>query len=112
MSQPDLNQLFAKAQEMQTRLAQVQRELARRTVEASAGGGMVTVVASGELRVIEVRIEPGLIEAADRAMIQDLVAAAVNAALANAQKMVQEEMQRVAGLPLFAASGSGEGEPA
>ena len=108
MSQPDLSELFAKAQEMQSRLANVQRELARRTVEASAGGGMVTVVASGELRVIEIRIEPGLIEAGDRAMLQDLVAAGTNAALANAQKMVQEEMQRVAGLPLFAAPGTQE----
>jgi DNA-binding YbaB/EbfC family protein len=106
MSEPDLSQLFAKAQEMQSRLAEVQRELARRTVEASAGGGMVTVVASGELRIIEIRIEPGLIEGGDRAMLQDLVAAAVNAALADAQKMVQQEMQRVAGVPLFAASGS------
>jgi DNA-binding YbaB/EbfC family protein len=108
MSQPDLSELFAKAQEMQGRLAKVQRELARRTVEASAGGGMVTVVASGELRIIEIRIEPGLIEAGDRAMLQDLVAAATNAALADAQKMVQEEMQRVAGLPLFADPGARE----
>ena len=106
MSQPDLGELLAKAQEMQSRLAQVQRELARRSVEASAGGGMVTAVASGELRIIEIRIEPGLIESGDRAMLQDLVAAAVNSALADAQKMVQEEMQRVAGLPLFAAPGA------
>ena len=108
MSQPDLSELFAKAQEMQGRLAKVQRELARRTVEASAGGGMVTVVASGELRVVEIRIEPGLIESGDRAMLQDLVAAATNAALAAAQKMVQEEMQRAAGLPLFATPGDQE----
>ena len=108
MSQPDLSQLFAKAQEMQSRLAKVQQELARRTVEVSAGGGLVTVVASGELRIIEVRIEPGLIESGDRAMLQDLVAAAVNAALADAQKMVQEEMQRVAGVPLFGAPGGQE----
>jgi hypothetical protein len=108
MSQPDLSQLFAKAQEMQSRLAKVQQELARRTVEASAGGGMVTVVASGELRIVEIRIEPGLIEGGDRAMLQDLVAAATNAALADAQKMVQEEMQRVAGLPLFANPGAQE----
>jgi DNA-binding YbaB/EbfC family protein len=108
MSQPDLSQLFAKAQEMQSRLAKVQQELARRTVEASSGGGMVTVVASGELRIIEVRIEPGLIESGDRAMLQDLVAAAANAALADAQKMVQEEMQRVAGVPLFTAPGAQE----
>ena len=108
MSEPDLSQLFAKAQEMQSRLAKVQQELARRTVEASSGGGMVTVVASGELRIIEVRIEPGLIESGDRAMLQDLVAAAANAALADAQKMVQEEMQRVAGVPLFTAPGAQE----
>ena len=108
MSEPDLSQLFAKAHEMQSRLAKVQQELARRTVEASSGGGMVTVVASGELRIIEVRIEPGLIESGDRAMLQDLVAAAANAALADAQKMVQEEMQRVAGVPLFTAPGAQE----
>jgi DNA-binding YbaB/EbfC family protein len=108
MSQPDLSELFAKAQAMQGRLAKVQRELARRTVEASAGGGMVTVLASGELRVVEVRIEPGLIESGDRAMLQDLIAAATNAALASAQKMVQEEMQRAAGLPLFAIPGAQE----
>ena len=58
MSQPDLSELMAKAQEMQSRLAEVQRELARRRVEGSAGGGMVTAVASGELRIIEIRIEP------------------------------------------------------
>ncbi len=108
MSQPDLSELLAKAQEMQGRLAKVQRELARRTVEASAGGGMVTVVASGELRVIEVRIEPSLIQSGDRSMLQDLIAAAANAALADAQKMVQEEMQRMAGLPLFATPGAQE----
>ena len=108
MSQPDLSELFAKAQEMQSRLAKVQQELAGRTVEASAGGGMVTVVASGQLRIIEVRIEPGLIEAGDRAMLQDLVAAAANAALADAQRMVQDEMQRAAGMPLFAGLGGQE----
>ena len=54
----------------------------------------LTAVATGGLRVLEVRIEPGLLESGDRDMIQDLVAAAVNAALANAQQMIQEEMQR------------------
>lgn len=97
MSQPDWGDLVKKAQEMQTRMAEVQQELARRSVEGSAGGGMVTAVATGELRIREVRIEPSLFEAGDHGMIQDLVAAAVNAALTAAQKMVQEEMQRVAG---------------
>jgi DNA-binding YbaB/EbfC family protein len=94
MSQTDLAGLLAKAKEMQARLAEVQRELAARRVEGSAGGGMVTVVASGDLRILELRIEPALFESGDRQMIQDLAAAAVNAALANAQRMVQEELQR------------------
>jgi hypothetical protein len=98
MSAPDMRDLLARAQEMQTRLASAQRDLARRTVEASAGGGMVTAVATGDLRIAEVRIEPSILEAGDRAMLQDLVAAAVNAALARAQQMAQEEMQKIAGL--------------
>jgi len=98
MSAPDMRDILARAQEMQTRLASAQRDLARRTVEASAGGGMVTAVATGDLRIAEVRIEPSILEAGDRAMLQDLVAAAVNAALARAQQMAQEEMQKIAGL--------------
>jgi len=111
MSEPDLGALLARAQEMQSRLAQLQRELARRSVEASAGGGMVVAVASGELRILEVRIEPQLLESGDRSMLQDLVAAAVNAALAAAQKMVQEEMQQAAGGPLAGLFGGGAGVP-
>jgi len=97
VSQPDWSELMKKAQEVQSRVAQAQQDLARRSVEGSAGGGMVTAVATGELRIREIRIEPALLAGEDRAMLQDLVAAAVNAALAAAQKMVQEELQRVAG---------------
>ena len=94
MTQPDLGALLAKAKEMQTRLAEMQRELAQRRIEGSAGGGMVTVVVSGDLRILEIRIEPSLLVSGDREMIQDLTAAAVNAALANAQRAVQEALQR------------------
>jgi DNA-binding protein YbaB len=66
---------------------------------------MVTAVATGALRIRELRIEPSLLASADREMIQDLTAAAVNAALAAAERMVQEEMQRAAGLPLGSAPG-------
>ena len=97
MSGPDLEQLFAKAQAMHGQMAKLQEELATRTVEGSSGGGMVTAIASGNLRIQEIRIEPGLLESKDAAMLQDLVAAAVNAALANAQRMVQEEIQKSAG---------------
>jgi hypothetical protein len=107
VSQPDLAGILAKAQELQAKLAQLQRELARRSVSASAGGGMVTAVATGELRILEIRIEPSLVASGDRAMLQDLVAAAVNAALAAAQRMVQEEMQKASGLPIGALPGTG-----
>jgi DNA-binding YbaB/EbfC family protein len=100
LSQPNLNELLAQAQQMQSRLQELQRDLARRTAEGSAGGGMATAVATGDLRILELRIEPELLASGDRAMIQDLAAAAVNAALQNAQRMVQEEMQRAAGGPL------------
>lgn len=105
MSQPDLSALLARAQQMQEQLAQVQRELARRSVEASAGGGMVTAVATGELRILEIRIEPDLVARGDGALLQDLVAAAVNAALDEARRMVEQEMQRAAGGSLLGALG-------
>ncbi len=97
MSQPDLSEILQQAQQMQQRLAEVQRALAQRRVEASAGGGMVTAVATCDLRIAEVRIEPQLFEGQDRGMLQDLVAAAVNAALAEAQRTASEELARAAG---------------
>ena len=100
---PDLAELLAKAQEAQTKLAELQRQLALRRVEGSAGGGMVRAEVSGAMRVLSISIEPSLLAANDREMIQDLTAAAINAALANAQRLVQEEMQKASsglGLPL------------
>jgi DNA-binding YbaB/EbfC family protein len=97
MSAPDLGALLQRAREMQERLVSLQRELARRTVQASSGGGLVTATATGELRILQIEIDPQLLAGGDRTMLQDLVAAAVNAALQSAQRMVQEEMQRVAG---------------
>ncbi len=94
---PDIGKLMAQAQEMQAKVAELQRELALRRIEGSAGGGMVTAVATGELRIVELTIEPGLIDAGDRQMIQDLCAAAVNAALGEAQRMVQQEFQKLSG---------------
>ena len=107
MSQLDLGQMLARAQEVQQRVERLRRELATRTVEASAGAGLVTAVATGELRIREVRIDPGLLEGGDRALLQDLVAAAVNQALGRAQEMVQSELQRVAGVPLGAVAPPG-----
>ena len=97
MSQPNLGELMQKAQEVQQRMAEVQRELAGRRVEGASGGGMVTATVAGGLRVLEVNIEPSLLEGGDRSMIQDLTAAAVNVALTNAQRMIQEELQQASG---------------
>lgn len=101
MNPDELGRLMQQAQEMQSKLAEVQQELALRRFEGASGGGMVTAVVTGALRVHEVRIEPSLLERNDREMLQDLVAAALNAALHNAQATVQAEMQRAsAGLAL------------
>jgi DNA-binding YbaB/EbfC family protein len=97
VSQPDVGQLLAQARQMQERMQTLQRELAARRVEGSAGGGMVVAVATGDLRILEIRIEPSLVQGGDHAMLQDLCAAAVNAALASAQRLVQEEMGRLSG---------------
>jgi nucleoid-associated protein EbfC len=93
----DLGGLLRQAQQLQERFSAVQEELAARTVEASAGGGMVTAVVSGKLEVVRVKIEPALIESRDVEMLQDLVTAAVNEAIRAAQRMVGEEMARVTG---------------
>ena len=90
----DLAQLFAKAQEAQAKLAELQRQLATRRFEGSAGGGMVRAEVSGALRVLEIKIEPALFATGDREMLEDLAAAAVNAAIASAQRLVHEEMQK------------------
>ena len=111
MNPSDLEGLMEQAREMQTRLADLQRALASRRVEGSAGGGMVKAVATGELRIVELQFEPSLLEGGDRQMIQDLAASAVNAALANAQRMVQEEFQRASiGIQLPGAA-AGPSEP-
>lgn len=107
-SGPDIKQVLEQAQRVQTRLAELQRDLAARRYEASSGGGMVTATVTGQLRVLQVRIEPSLFESGDRGMVEDLTAAAVNAALEKAQRSVQEEVQRLQGsLGLPGTPGSG-----
>ena len=90
-----MQQMMQKAQEMQSKMGELQAELAVRRFEASAGGGMVSAAVSGGLRVLSVEIEPGLIADNDRGMIQDLTAAAVNAALTKAQEAVAAEMTKM-----------------
>jgi hypothetical protein len=96
MSLGDLGSIMKQAQELQERLAKVQEALASRTVEASAGGGMVRVAVNGKHEVLSLTIDPSVLEE-DPELIQDLVVAAVNEGIRNAQKMVAEEMTKVTG---------------
>jgi DNA-binding YbaB/EbfC family protein len=92
-----LGNIMKQAQELQERLTRVQEEAAAKTVEASAGGGMVTVVINGRLQVTELRIEPGVMKSGDTEMLQDLVIAAVNKGIRAAQDMMAEEMKKITG---------------
>src|SRR3989304_9112758 len=93
----DFQSVLKQAQQMQTRLAKLQEELAGRTVEASAGGGMVAVVVNGRQEILSVRIEKEVISPEDSDLLQDLVRAAVNEALSRSREMAAEEMAKVTG---------------
>ena len=93
----DLGGILQQAQQLQERLANVQQELASRTVDASAGGGMVTATVNGKLEVISIRIEPSLLDSKDVDQLQDLVVAAVNEGIRSAQRLVADEMGKVTG---------------
>ncbi len=92
-----LGNLLRQAQQMQRKMAQVQEELAERTVEASAGGGMVRCVVNGRQQVLSLTIEREVVDPEDVEMLQDLVVAAVNEAIKRSQEMVAEEMGKIAG---------------
>lgn len=93
----DLGGLVKQAQKIQARMARVQEELASKTVESSAGGGMITVVANGRQEIVSIKIEQEVIDPNDVDMLQDLILAAVNDALKKSQQMMQEEMAQITG---------------
>jgi len=93
----DLGGLFRQAQQLQERLATVQQELGERTVEAGAGGGMVTAIVNGKLELVQLRIDPSLVQSPDVDMLQDLILAAVNEGIRAARRMIEEEMSKLTG---------------
>jgi len=93
----DMQGILRQAQQMQERLARLQEELAGKTVEASAGGGMVTVVVNGRQEIVSVRIEKEVVSPDDVELLQDLVAGAVNEAISRSRKMMADEMAKVTG---------------
>jgi nucleoid-associated protein EbfC len=93
-----MNKLMQQAQQMQEQMQQVQEEARSEVVEASAGGGMVTVKATGALQITEIKISPEAIDPDDPEMLADMVLAAVNEALRSAQSLQQSKLGGVAGL--------------
>ena len=88
----DMNQLLQQAQQMQAQMEQAQAELAKEIVEASAGGGLVTVKATGAGEITEIKIDPKAIDPEDPELLEDTVLAAVNEALRSAQALVQSRL--------------------
>jgi nucleoid-associated protein EbfC len=88
----DFEKLMRQAQQMQEQVTKAQEELANETVEASAGGGMVTVKATGALEVTEIKISPDAIDPSDPDLLADMVLAAVNEALRSARSLVESKL--------------------
>ena len=88
----DMNKMLQQVAQMQEQMAKAQEELASETVEASAGGGMVTVKANGALEVTEIKISPEAIDPDDPEMLSDMILAAVNEALRSAQSLMESRL--------------------
>ena len=97
MSVKDLGSLFKQAQEMQTKMADVQRDLAEKKVEVSTGGGMVKVVANGINEIISINIDDELISMNDREVLEDLLTGAINEVHRKVKDLAQKEMTRFTG---------------
>ena len=93
----DLNALMKQAQQMQAEMSEAQEKLKDETVEASAGGGMVKLKMSGDLRLLEITIDPDAIDPEDAEMLQDMVVAAVNEAVRSAQELAANRLGGIAG---------------
>jgi hypothetical protein len=93
----DIGKLLKQAQQMQEKMAEMQQRLAEKTVESSAGGGMVKVTMSGRHEVISLKIDPEVVDPADVEMLEDLVIAAVNEARSQIDEMIKAEMSSLTG---------------
>ena len=94
---PGMGNLLKQAQDMQARMAKVQEELAHKTVEGSAGGGMVRVTVNGQFTLTAVKIEPSVISVEEQGMLEDLILAAVNDGMRKAREMAAAEMAKLTG---------------
>ena len=97
MAKMNMQNIMKQAAEMQQNLAKAQEELGGIKVEGTAGGGMVTVTANGKQEILQVKIDPEVVDPEDVEMLEDLITAASNQALEKAQQMASEHMQKSAG---------------
>lgn len=93
----NMNNMLKQAQQMQAQMQQMQQDLENREVEATAGGGMVKVVVMGNKTLKDIEIKPEVVDPDDIEMLQDLIVAAVNEAIAKADEMVAAEMSKITG---------------
>ncbi|HTY54755.1 MAG TPA: YbaB/EbfC family nucleoid-associated protein [Candidatus Binataceae bacterium] len=107
MAQPDLSALLQQAHALQDKLKQMQDEAASKTVTAQSGGGMVRATVDGAMNVRRIEIDASLISAGDKSMLEDLIVVAVNEGIRQAQKLVAEEMGKIAGVSGFKIPGMG-----
>ncbi len=92
-----MQDMLRQAQQMQKKMAAVQEEMKSREVEATSGGGMVTVRAKGSQDIVSITIDKSVVEAGDVEMLQDLILAAVQDAMKKAKVMMEEEMAKITG---------------
>ncbi len=93
----DMKFLMKQAQEMQRKMETIKQELSQKEIKVSSGGGMVELVINGQQEIKEIHIEPDIIDAEDREMLEDLVLAAVNEGIRQSKDMVNEEMSKLTG---------------
>jgi len=106
----DMNQLFQQVGQMQEQMQKAQAELANETVEATAGGGMVTVIANGAGEIKQINIDPKAIDPNDAEMLEDMILAAVNEAIRSAQSLMESKLGGLAGGALGGLGLPGLGE--
>ncbi len=92
-----MGQMLKMAQKMQQEMANVQEEMGQRTVEASAGGGAVTATVNGRKDLLEIKINPEVVAPDDVEMLEDMIVAAVNQAMRQAEEMMAEAMAKITG---------------
>jgi len=97
MGMANMGKMMKQVQQMQEKMQKMQEEIEQRTIEVTAGGGAVKVIANGKQQIVAIEISPDVVDPEDVEMLQDIVLAAVNEAIQKTQEMMQEEMKKITG---------------